>query len=118
MTDGDAVSAHRDARGVLIAVEIPELSFAVQRVFTVVGPEGGADRGDHVVPCDQLMVLVSGAASVRVGPSVDDATVYELDTPGATVRLRAGEHVRYRLADEGSSVMVLASEIFKHGERE
>jgi hypothetical protein len=109
----ETVSTHTDSRGDLVAVELPLLDFTVRRVFVVSGPPGGADRGNHLIPCEQLMVLIRGSATVRVDSDPDrpgDPIV--LDHAGASLRLPAGKFVRYRLHDDSSAVMVLAEETY------
>lgn len=111
-----AVTAHADERGQLVAVELPQLSFEVRRVFVVAGPPTGSERGDHLIPCEQLMVLISGSVVVTLGVDVDhlEAPVL-LDVPGASVRLPAGNYVRYRLA-EHAFVMVVAEQVYQSSE--
>ena len=112
-----AVTTHSDARGDLLAVELTRLPFDVRRVFIVHGPEHGAERGDHVVPCDQLMVLVRGSVEVTVGSDAAHAgTAVTLDVPGMSVPLPAGHYVRYRLAAP-SCVMVLAEQSYQAADR-
>jgi hypothetical protein len=98
-----------DDRGSLVAVEFSETPFPVRRAFVVTGPPGGADRGDHLVPCGQQVVLISGRACFEV-TSADGSTTEEfvLDRPGQQAILHSKEHVRYRLEDAGSRVLVLA----------
>lgn len=98
-----------DERGSLFAVELAQTPFPVRRVFVVTGPPGGADRGDHRVPCGEQVVLISGRARFEV-TSVDGGTVEEfvLDRPGQQAALHVDEHVRYHLEDDDSRIMVLA----------
>jgi hypothetical protein len=105
-----------DPRGSLLAVEFAEVPFPVRRLFFVTGPPGGADRGDHRVPCGEAVVLISGTATFEV-TSADGATTQELllDEHGQTVVLVTGDHVRYHLQDEHSRVLVLAEEPYDGG---
>ncbi|MES1212696.1 MAG: WxcM-like domain-containing protein [Leifsonia sp.] len=113
-----AVSAHSEARGDLVAVELPLVDFSVRRVFVVIGPDGGSDRGDHRVPCEQLMVLIRGTASVSIGPDSDHlGAPVALSTPGETLRLPSGGYVKYRLDAPRSIVMVLAEEVYRGAEQ-
>lgn len=105
-----------DDRGALMAVEFSAVPFAVRRVFSVTGPEGGSVRGRHVVPCAQLIVLSSGAATVRLGRDEDSlGPAIELETPGHAVALQAGEYVWYHLHDATSSVLVFAEQPYTGG---
>jgi hypothetical protein len=102
-------TVHEDARGGLLPIMLEDVGFPVVRLFTVTAPPGGADRGDHEVPCRQLLVLIAGTAVVRLrSASGGPEETLVLDRPGAGVELHPGEHVRYRLADEQSWVLVLA----------
>lgn len=104
-----------DARGELIAVEFGQLDFPPQRVFVASGLDGGSERGNHLVPCPQLMVLLSGQVDVSVG---DDETrlgpPQRLTEPGESIRLAPGQYVKYVLTDSSSSVLVLAESPFRH----
>ena len=109
MRPADDAAVFDEGRGSLLAVELGELPFPVRRVFVVNGRPGGADRGDHVVPCSEAIVLLSGTACFRTtlagtGEEVD----VRLDRRGQRLHLDRGDHVRYRLVDEHSSILVLA----------
>ena len=96
---------HRDERGTLLPIELRDAPFAVRRVFTVAGADGGSARGGHAAPCREVVVLVTGVADVEV-----DGVMTVLDEPGAAVLIEAGEFVRYRLDADGSVILVLADE--------
>ncbi|MCW2759933.1 MAG: hypothetical protein JWR85_134 [Marmoricola sp.] len=105
-----------DSRGSLLSVEFPDVPFVVRRAFVVTGPPGGADRGDHPVPCGQAVVLISGSATfVVIAPDGALPAEFGLDEPGQTVVLRRGEYVRYRLHDEHSQILVLAEDAYSGG---
>lgn len=98
-----------DERGSLLAVEFDQLDFPVRRVFVVSGRPGGADRGDHAVPCTQLVVLLAGSAFFTTTAAATGAIAdVKLDRRGQRLDLREGDHVQYRLPDEHSSILVLA----------
>lgn len=107
MRDGYQVFA--DERGTLLPVELDEVPFAVRRLFVVHGSASGHPRGDHVVPCEQLAVLLSGRAHFRVTSSDGQCRAADLDRRGDRFALHPGEHVVYCLDDEASAVLVLAS---------
>ena len=92
-------------RGRLLPLELADVDFAVRRVFTVTGHASGSDRGDHVVTCAELLVLVSGSVSVEV-----DGTVTVLGEPGQGLRLERGHFVRYTLSDDRTTMLVLADQ--------
>jgi len=106
-----------DERGSLIPIEFDDVPFTVRRTFVVTGPVGGAVRGNHTVPCAQLLCLVSGSATVQLGAdasSLSDAAL--LDEPGQSVLLAAGSYVRYSLADASSVLLVLAEQPYRRRE--
>lgn len=103
-----------DDRGSLLALELAEVPFPVRRVFVVTGRSGGSDRGDHVVPCSEAIVLLSGSASFRATlSSTGEEVEARLDRRGQRLHLERGDHVSYRLADERSAILVLAEEPFE-----
>lgn len=108
------VPVHVDGRGRLLVVEHQILGYAPSRVFVVTDAPAGVSRGDHVVPCRQTMVLISGGADVTVGESADRPTRHErLGSPGDLVELHPGEFVSYRLDDPSSTVLVLAETAYR-----
>ena len=105
---------HTDERGRLLVAEDADIGFPVRRAFAITAAPAGVDRGDHVVPCRQLMVLVSGRATVRTGASSGAAgEVDELVEPGDAVDLPAGVWVRYRLSGPDAVVLVFAESPFQ-----
>jgi hypothetical protein len=99
-----------DERGSLLPVELDEVPFPVRRVFVVHGSANGVPRGDHEVPCEELVVLLSGTACFRVNAPTGDASERVLRARGDVLALRPGEHVVYRLDSEAAAILVLASE--------
>lgn len=109
MRPADDAAVFDEGRGSLLAVELGDLPFPVRRVFVVNGRPGGVDRGDHVVSCSEAIVLLTGTACFRT--TVAGAGEYvdvRLDRRGQRLYLDRGDHVRYRLVDEHSSILVLA----------
>lgn len=94
-------------------VEFDSLPFVPQRVFVVVGPEGGATRGEHGAGCRQCMVLVSGVVSMRLSSTRGGNRRYELREPGTMVLIEPDEYVSYDLRGDGCTVIVLADESFR-----
>jgi hypothetical protein len=104
---------HRDDRGELLVVEGDELDFPVRRLFTVVGREGGGPRGGHRATCTELLVLVCGSATVRLGRLGGTAEVHVLEKPGDSVTIASGDHVDYQLDGPRSVVAVLCDEPYR-----
>lgn len=102
-----------DTRGHLVPVEFAALPFVPQRVFAVMAPDDGATRGDHDVPCLELMVLVTGSARVVVTTPSDgadpDVVEHRLTVAGQACLLEPGSAVVYHLAG-GAVVVVLADQ--------
>jgi len=110
----DAISVARDERGELLAVELGQLPFDARRIFIASSPVDGAVRGDHVIPCPQIMILVHGRADVELGPDADRLSApVILDVPGASLSLPVGNYVRYRLRGPDSRVLVVAAEAYR-----
>lgn len=99
----EAFPTYVDPRGLLLPIDLDGLDFEPVRVFVVAGPPEGSTRGGHVVPCQELLVLVSGTVEVRY-----EGVTTTLTRPGATVALPPGGLVEYDLAAGGSTVLVLA----------
>ena len=98
-----------DARGGLLPLEFDDVDFVVRRVFTVVGPAGGARRGDHALTCRELIVLVAGAAEIHVAEAGGEVgRTFVLDRPGAALDVAPPGWLSYTLRDDRSVIMVLA----------
>lgn len=103
-----------DARGTLMPIEFASVPFTVRRLFVVTGPPGGATRGEHLVPCSQLLCLVAGDAFVSVGRDAKTlGNPIHLTQLGHGVLLHAGDYVRYSLTDATSSLLVLAEQPYQ-----
>lgn len=103
-----------DERGTLLPIELSGIAFPVQRVFVVKGTTPPQSRGNHIVSCDELIVLISGTVAVRVGPGpddLDDAVV--LDTLGQSIPIATGSFIVYELGDDRSAILVLAAEPYQ-----
>lgn len=101
----------RDDRGTIVISEFDDVPFPVRRMFTVTGVEPQAMRGNHVVPCDQLIILIGGQVTVKLGSSaetVDDGT--SLNVVGSALLVKEGTYIQYFLADSKSSIVVLAAQ--------
>lgn len=108
---------YTDDRGRMLVAEDADVGFPVRRVFAITGAPAGAVRGEHIVPCRQVMVLISGDASVWTAETESElesaATEYRLEQPGDAVRLVTGVWVRYALSGPETTVMVLADAPFR-----
>jgi hypothetical protein len=104
-----------DPRGRLVPVEFDGLPFTPERVFVVVAPEEGATRGDHGVPCRELLVLVTGTARVvlttRRGDDPPEVAEHHLGRPGEACLIEPGADVVYHLTP-GATVVVLADQAY------
>lgn len=103
---------HPDERGILVVAEDTDVGFPIRRVFAITATPAGAMRGEHVVPCRQVMVLVSGTATVWSGASADEVTEDRLERPGDAVDLDQGVWVRYELSGPDAAVLVCAAAPF------
>ncbi len=102
----------RDDRGALLPVSLASVPFPVRRVFVVTESAGRPVRGNHIVPCRQLLILVSGSVSVTVGDPDSTGMVGRLETAGESILLEPGSFVRYTLLNERSTLLVLAEDEF------
>jgi len=108
MADDRPFPTFVDERGSLLAVEFADVPFEVQRVFVIRGAVSRLPRGDHDVPCYELVVLLSGSARFDVvGPAGVESTV--IDERGERLLLRPGERVTYVLDGPDAAILVLAS---------
>lgn len=99
-----------DGRGSLLPIEFADLPFPVRRIFTVSGIEPAVSRGNHLVPCEQLLVLVSGEVEVKVTHADGSSSVSNLTEPGRAAWVHPGDFISYTPAGELTTVLVLASE--------
>lgn len=114
----DPISVAKDERGELLAVELDRLPFDPRRVFIASSPADDAIRGNHTIPCAQIMILVHGQADVELGPDADRLSApVILEVPGASIALPMGHYVRYRLHGPDSRVLVLAAEAYQPADR-
>ena len=82
-------------------LEFADVGFVVRRVFTVVGPPGGARRGDHALTCRELIVLVAGAAEIQVAEAGGEVgRTFVLDRPGAALDVAPPGWLSYTLRDD------------------
>lgn len=104
-----------EVRGRLVPVEFERVPFVPRRLFTVVAPEAGATRGDHGVPCRELLVLVTGTARVvlttRLDGAAPEVVEHHLTRAGEACLLEPGTDVVYHLTG-GSTVVVLAEKAY------
>lgn len=113
MTDASAVKlpVFQDERGTLVAAEFEQLPLTVRRMFVVTGTARGSTRGNHPVPCRELLILISGRVTVELGADEHSlAPGIVLDSPGEALSVPKGEFIRYHLADGQSTLAVLADE--------
>jgi hypothetical protein len=108
-TDG-CYPAFSDARGTLVPIDLAGVPIDVSRVFVVAAPPaGGARRGDHRLHCREVIVLVSGSATVETSTDAEAPVEQrELREPGDYVVVGPDGWLRYSLHDARSVVLVLA----------
>ena len=111
MTD-QPFPTYADERGDLLAVEFADVPFEVKRAFVVRGVHARLSRGDHVVPCEQLVVLLEGSVLFDVGSAGETERVV-LDKRGQRLRLTSGQTVSYVLDGPASAILVLASAAYQ-----
>jgi dTDP-4-dehydrorhamnose 3,5-epimerase-like enzyme len=103
---------HVDARGRLVEFDFDSLPFTVRRAFAVAGVPAGTERGGHTHRTGtQLLVCLAGRIDVELRK---DSVRHELTlTPAApALRIAPGVWSSQRYVDEGSVLLVLASEPF------
>jgi dTDP-4-dehydrorhamnose 3,5-epimerase-like enzyme len=108
---------HVDARGALtFGQEGDQIPFSVRRFFTVYDIVPGASRGNHAHRKQhQLLIMMSGAASVMVDDGQERVTV-RLERPSQA--LHAPPMLWLELGDftPGAACMVLASDIYRESD--
>jgi hypothetical protein len=102
-----------DTRGNLLPVEFSEIPFLPARIFIVGDSPGRVERGGHFAGCTQLIVLVSGKATFRLGFDGESLETLLLQSPGDAVLLNAEDYVRYHLEGADSRIVVLTDKPYK-----
>lgn len=101
-----------DERGTLSVVEGSELPFAVRRVFYIHSIPAWAARGGHAHLRTNLAIsCLSGGCTVSVG-DLGAEVAHQLCRPEDFLLVEAGEWHELRSFEEGTVVLVLASEPF------
>ena len=107
-----AVAPHVDERGRLVELDFAALPFPIRRAFTVTDVPAGTTRGGHSHR-DGVQVLVCTAGRVdvelRLGEERHELTLTP-HTDGLCIA--AGVWASQRYVEEGSSLLVVASEAF------
>ena len=102
-----------DTRGNLLPVEFSDIPFLPVRIFIVGDSPGKMERGGHFVRCTELVVLLSGKATFRLGAEGDSLEILLLQSPGDSVLLYAEDYVRYHLEGADSRILVLTDKPYK-----
>ena len=99
-----------DERGRVVPVEHGgrELPFVPARSFVICGVPRGQRRAEHVMTCDEVLILVSGSVAVIVRHDGRE-TRYVLDRPGAALHVAEGLWVGLREFARGTVLLVLAA---------
>lgn len=105
-----AVERHVDARGALLPLEFERLPFPPRRLFTVSGVPAGTARGGHAHRRgQQLLVCLQGRVDLRLRLADEEARA-TLAAEGPAMLVGAGVWCEQSYVDEGSVLLVLASE--------
>ena len=105
------MKAHDDERGSLTVLE--PLPFEPKRIFTVTAGREQRWRGGHALrSCHLLMVCMWGLVMVDLKPQ---GTRYDLQPNSTGLLIKPMTWVDYCFCKEGSSIMILASELFDAG---
>jgi len=99
-----------DERGRVVPVEHTGsgLPFVPMRSFVICGVPRGKRRAEHVMTCDEVLVLVHGSVAVIVREDGRE-TRYPLDAPGAALHVAEGLWVGLREFARGTVLLVLAA---------
>ena len=101
---------HCDARGSLLPIELTQLPFAPQRLFTVTDVPTGTQRGGHGHrQGQQLLICLSGQIGVLLRCGSAQANVV-LDARGPALLIGAGIWGQQTYLQQDSALLVLASE--------
>jgi UDP-2-acetamido-3-amino-2,3-dideoxy-glucuronate N-acetyltransferase len=102
--------AFDDERGRVVPVEHAsrDLPFVPARSFVICNVPHGKRRAEHVVSCDEVLVLVSGSVAVIVKEDGREIR-YLLDAPGAALHVAAGMWVGLREFARDTVLLVLAA---------
>jgi dTDP-4-dehydrorhamnose 3,5-epimerase-like enzyme len=105
-----ALERHFDERGALLPLEFDRLPFMPRRLFTVAGAPAGTVRGGHAHRRGhQLLVCLQGRVDLRLRRADEEARV-ALAANGPAMLVGAGIWCEQTYVDEGSVLLVLASE--------
>jgi hypothetical protein len=105
------VPVHDDTRGRLVAVEFDDLPFVPRRSFVVVAPGHPVSRGGHHAACRELIVVVSGTATVHLRDASGTDTSHHLVT-GDRLLVDADHWMSYDLTEATTTLLVLADAPF------
>jgi len=104
-----SVPAHRDARGLLTAIDFSQLPFRPERVFTVTDVPSGAQRGGHGHREQrQVLTCVTGRIQVELRAPGEGAVTLTLQS-GDAVLVEPGVWAAQTYETPDSVLMVLAS---------
>jgi hypothetical protein len=109
------VEVHPDPRGRLSVVDLQTLPFTVRRVFTVSDVPPGARRGGHRHTRGvQALVCLAGRIDVELRRGAASLEVTLLPD-GAGLEIAAGVWSQQHYVEDGSTLLVLASEPYDTG---
>lgn len=116
MLEPAVLNAFRDARGVLVPIDLATtVPFPVARVFWVSDVPSGTSRGGHAhKACQQYLVCITGAVCVDV---FDGTAERSIDlAAGTALHVRAGIFATERYASPGSVLMVFCDRAYERSD--
>jgi dTDP-4-dehydrorhamnose 3,5-epimerase-like enzyme len=101
-----------DGDGVLVVAEAAQVTFQIQRMFTIAAP-AGAKRGEHAHwLCSQFMMCVSGAVNVTCDDASDRKT-FSLDRRELALLVPPGLWVDIDIRQNESVLVVLCDRLYE-----
>jgi WxcM-like, C-terminal len=107
MSTVEPVGLYDDDRGRLLAVEFNELPFVPRRAFVVVAPDHPVIRGGHDAACREVIVVVTGTASIHVRDGSGASHDHRL-AAGDRLLVDSDAWLSYELHDPSTTLLVLA----------
>lgn len=110
-------TAHKDARGTLVAVDLAgEVPFSINRIFTVSGVPKGVRRGNHAhKECHQFLVAITGSLNCSISGPISEE-VFTLDESSPSLYIPPMHWgVQYAFSED-SLLLVLASHAYDPGD--
>lgn len=107
------ITLHANADGYLIPIELADLPFQVQRVFSVTAKSKHASRGKHLTQCRELIILTAGSVTVHTLTANAVQQSFHLSTPGEYVYIAAQNYIEYAMHHEHTAILVFADQPYR-----